>query len=310
MQTIESAERARAPGGQESQDPVVHKLSEVLGGALRAFFEAEGDPHGSAREGSGAALALLGPPGANGSLFPLVHYHGEKQFFPAGLVTLFYLAGAYLEMQHGGLSGDGNLERDILRMLRMGDTDAANLIFDRITGTLSGPELPEANLEMFARRRGRLDALLRRIGIDGTRCEQKIWDRPPYGRDAQFLGLDHSRQNRITAIAAADLLAKIVLGRVGGAEASRQILELLSIDPSQPGADPRARPRLSAGLPPGSRAWGRCAAGSRVLHEAVVVELPGGRRYVLCFLSQGFPPSALEALGRSVAEGIAGIPSP
>jgi hypothetical protein len=281
-------------------------LSSILGDALRALLDGEGELPRTAREGSSAALVLLDPEPAEGSGFPLAHYRGEQPFFPADLVRLFYLAGVYLQRERGGLAEDAYLERDILRMIRAGDVDAANLIFDRITGTLSGPELPEANLEFFARRRGRLDHLLRAAGINGTRCEQKIWDRVPYGRDAQLLGPDHGRDNRVTANSSAGLLAKIALGQLGGAEASRIMLDLLRMEPNGGAAPPSSWPRLAACLPPGSRAWGRRAAGPRLLHEAVLVELPEGPRYVLVFLSYLGEKHefVLEPLGRAVVEGL------
>src|SRR5262249_39984841 len=160
-------------------------------------------------------------------------------------------------------------ERDILRTIRGGNADAANLLLDRITGTLSGPELPEANLELFARRRGRLDELLKEIGIPGTRCVQKIWDRPPYGRDAQVLGETQTRENHVTAMATTCLLTKLALGQVGGEEQSRQVLDLIRLDLSG-GLGPRKVPRLAASLPAGSQAFGWCTVTPRVHHEAVV----------------------------------------
>jgi hypothetical protein len=306
MLSIESVALARkvGPGGEGRS---VENLSAVLREALNSFLSADGDLPRTARETSAAALAVLEPSDEPGG-GSLVHYRGHQQFFPSDLVGLFYLCGAYLQIQTGALAEDGYVERDVLRMVRGGDIDAANLLFDRITGTLSGPELADANLELFARRRERLDQILQGIGITGMCCKHKIWDRAPYGRDAQLLGPDHDQDNRITAVAAASLFTKLLLGQLGGYEASRKILDLLQVDAAGARPGPRGRQRSATGLPPGSQAWGWRASGPRILHEVTAVELPSNTRYVLVFLSHLGEKNAgmVEILGRTVAEGLCG----
>jgi hypothetical protein len=280
MQAMEDIVPTRDPGDEE-QGPANRQVTRILHEALAVLLEGEDSLPRIAREYFAATLILVNDAGTT----RLAHFHGERTFFPADLVSLFYLAGVYLLKKSGGIPYDQHVERDIIRMVRGRNTDAANLLLDRITGTLSGPELPGAKLEIFARRRGRLDELLRGIGISGTRCVQKIWDRPPYGRDAQFLGSDQSGANRITANATALLLSKILLGKVGGADFSREILDLLWIEEAGRVEGPEPGLRLVCGLPGGSRAWGQRAAGPRLLHEASAVQLPGGPRYVLVVLS-------------------------
>src|SRR5262245_24687955 len=302
MLSIESVAPARK-GVEGGEGRSVERLSSVLRVALNSFLSADGDLPRTARETSAAALAILDPSGGPGCV-PLVHYRGHQPFFPADLVGLFYLCGAYLQIQTGALAEDGYVERDVLRMVRGGDVDAANLLFDRITGTLSGPELADANLELFARRRERLDQLLQGIGITGMCCKHKIWDRSPYGRDAQLLGPDHQQDNRTTAVATASLCIKLLLDQVGGEESSRKLLDLLRLDPVGP--RPRGRQRTAMALPPGAQAWGWRASGPRILHEVTAVEIPGGLRYVLVFLSHVGEKNAgmVEILGRAVAEGL------
>lgn len=284
-------------------------LATILRRALRDLLEGEGDLPRTAQEGTSAALAILHPAGpGNPHTFTLVHYRGEQEFFPGDLVSLFILAGVALQAQKGAIVEDEHVERDILRMVRARDADSANLLIDRVTGTLSGPEMPEANLDMFRKRRGTLDALLRGIGVSGTRCEQKIWDRTPYGRDAQLLGPGRSGDNRATSMAVAILFARLLQGQVGSAEASAKVLELLRAETSGPPFS-ACRPRLSAGVPAGALIWGWRTAGARLLHEAVAVELPTGARYCLALLSHLGERNALilESLGRRVADGISAL---
>src|SRR5258706_8119953 len=110
--------------------PCVEALSTILKSGLRGLLEGEGDLPRSAREGSAAALVLLDPQAGPDDRFPLAHYRGDQPFFPSHLAALFYLAGVQLKIQREELACDENVERDVLRMLRTGDTDAANLIFD------------------------------------------------------------------------------------------------------------------------------------------------------------------------------------
>ncbi len=321
MQALDGFAAQVRPLDDSAPGASTEKLSGVLRAALRGLLDGGNDLPQSVAEGAAAALILLpangesprggDANGPDGSALPfqIVHHRGEQLFFPGELVSLFFLAGAYLQIRRGDLAQDANVERDILRMIRAEDIDAANLIFDRITGTLSGPELAEANLEIFARRRGRLDELMQWIGIRGVRCRQKIWDRPPYGRDAQSLGPDGSQENQVSAASSVVLLAKIVLGHVGGPEACEQILNLLRFDPGEaaaPAPGRRSRLHMAERLPSGSRAWGRHASGSRILHEVLAVELPGGTRFVLAFCSYlgAKRASVLPSFGEAVAEGI------
>ncbi len=304
MQSIEVFDPGSVLGG-EGSPAGGESVSDILRASLKEIQEGQGALPRSLLENLAVALVLFDGDREQGGGCRLVHYHGDRPYFPADLVSLFFLAGIYIQMKTGAIVDDKNVERDILRTVRGGNADAANLLLDRITGTLSGPELPDANLELFARRRGRLDEMMKQIGIPGTRCVQKIWDRPAYGRDAQFLGEDQSRDNQVTAVAAAFLLTKITLGQVGGEEASRQILDLLRIDLAAAGGH-RKLPRIASALPAGSQAFGWCTVTHRVRHEAVIVELPRGLRYVLAFLSylgekhQEVP----EAIGREVARGL------
>src|SRR5262245_35728607 len=284
MLSIESVAPARK-GVEGGEGRSVERLSSVLRVALNSFLSADGDLPRTGRETSAAALAVLDPSGGPAAV-PLVHYRGHQPFFPADLVGLFYLCGAYLQIETGALAEDGYVERDVLRMVRGGDIDAANLLFDRITGTLSGPELADANLELFARRRERLDQLLEEIGITGMCCKHKIWERAPYGRDAQLLGQAHDPANRITAVAAASLCTKLLLGQLGGGEASGKILDLLRVEAGGGRPGPRGQQRSAIALAPGSQAWGWRASGPPILHEVTAVELASGTRYVLVFLSQ------------------------
>jgi hypothetical protein len=137
-------------------------------------------------------------------------------------------------------------------------------------------------------------------------CKHKIWDRAPYGRDAQLLGPDHDQANRITAVAAASLFTKLLLGQLGGGEASGKILDLLRVDAGGGRPGPRGRQRSAIALPPGSQAWGWRASGPRILHEVTAVELPSNSRYVLVFLSHLGEKNAgmVEIFGRTVAEGL------
>jgi hypothetical protein len=305
MQAIEVFDPGHTQGGDGSPAGG-ETVSDLIRKVLQEIQEGEAALPRSLLENLSVALVMLdGGRGQAGSR--LVHYRGDRPFFPADLVSLFFLAGVILQIKAGVLAEDKNVERDILRTIRGGNADAANLLLDRITGTLSGPELPEANLEVFARRRGRLDELLKEIGIPGTRCVQKIWDRPPYGRDAQFLGEDQSRENQVTAVATAFLLTKLALGQVGGEDSSRQFLDLIRLDLSGFSGQRRI-PRLASGLPAGSQAFGWCTVTHRVHHEAVIVELPRGQRYAMAFLSYlgGKHQEVPEAIGRGVARSFLG----
>ena len=85
------------------------------------------------------------------------------------------------------------------------------------------------------------------------------------------------------------------------------MLDLLRIDLPEGGGDGLPKLRIAAGLPTGSRVFGRRTSTPRLLHEAAAIELFQGPSYVLVVLSYlgERQEGILEVLGRSVAEGMA-----
>jgi beta-lactamase class A len=82
--------------------------------------------------------------------------------------------------------------------------------------------------------------------------------------------------------ATARLLVEIATGNCVTVARSAQMLELLARDPATKVVDPDDQAKFTGpALPPGAKLWSKAGWTSKTRHDAVLVELPDGGRYVL-----------------------------
>lgn len=220
---------------------------------------------------------------------------GDAATYPASVVKLVYLWAAHRELEAGRLAPTPELERALRDMVVDSSNDATSYVVDVLTGTTSGPELPAAEMAVWAERRNGInralaqDAVLGPIAAQVNAC-QKPWGDGPYGRERAFLGEHYTHRNRMTTDATARLLVELVHGRLVSPERSRQMLALLQRDLTAPvPADPDSESHgfTAAGLPPGTRLWSKAGWTSTARHAATYLELPDGRRLVLVVFTTG-----------------------
>ncbi len=206
-------------------------------------------------------------------------YNMDRPFYPASVVKLCYAVALEEGFAEGRIRRAPEVLRDMDLMLRVSSNSATNRILDILTGTESGPELPEDELAVFAEKRQAVNRYLRRLGLRDINACQKTWDDAPFGRDVQFLGPDYENRNRMTAADTARLVWLIRRERVVSRAACQEILKSMRRKPGDP-KDIQAR-RIGAGIPAGSRLWSKAGWTSSTNHDAACVEMPSGSPFVL-----------------------------
>lgn len=179
-------------------------------------------------------------------------------------------------------------------MIRTSSNDATGYIVDLLTGTTGGPDLPSAAFRRWLHRRGAVQRYFERWGwpeFAPIRITQKTWEESPYGREQQSRAQVRSNRNRLTTEAAARLLWSIdrddVVSKAACREMRRLLHRRLDARARRDQADNQIDGFLGEGLPADARLWSKAGWTSKTRHDAAIIELTGGRRFVLVVFSEG-----------------------
>jgi len=273
-------------------------------------IKAAGTRFPEARPGN-LALSLLLPGRAEARGFS---YRGNRQGYPASLVKLFFMVFAEAEIEAGRLGNSREVRQALGAMIGSSSNDATSHIVDILTGTTSGPALAPAAFARWLHRRqvvNRFFARWRWPELAGSNLTQKTWYEAPYGRERQSRYEVRDNGNRLSSDGGARLLLAIERGEAVNRRRSRAMLGLMArfpeeIDPNNPWDQMTGF--LGEGLPPGARLWSKAGWSSRTRHDAAIVELAGGQRFILAVMTFGKPLAAnrrlLPFIAREVARGV------
>lgn len=204
-------------------------------------------------------------------------HRGAARIYPASVVKLFYLAAAHQWLEEGRLADTPELQRALRDMIVDSSNDATAYVVDLLTGTTSGPELPDAEIAAWFDRREAVNRHFAALGYTGVNANKKPWGDGPYGRETQATRLFEPKRNALTTDDTARLLSAIATGRCVSRTRSDAMLALLARDPATRAADPDDQARFTGpALPPGSRLWSKAGWTSQTRHDAALVELPDG----------------------------------
>ena len=220
-------------------------------------------------------------------------WHGDQARYPASVVKLLYLVAAEAWLQRQLIDDTSELRRALADMIRDSSNDATALVLDLLTGTTSGPALPEAAFTSWALRRQLVNQWCEQLGWSewsGCNACQKTWGDGPYGREKQFYGADLENRNRLSSDLCARLLHGVMAGALVSPPACGRMRELLarSLDPAERAADPENQVDgfLGAGLPAGARLWSKAGWMSQARHDAAYIEAEGHAPTLLVVLSE------------------------
>jgi beta-lactamase class A len=209
-------------------------------------------------------------------------HRGDVPIYPASVIKLFYLVAVHQWLEDGRLQDTTELRRAMHDMIVHSYNEPTHYIVDLLTETTSGPELPEAELELWHDRRNAVNRYFTGLGYRGINVNQKPWCEGPYGRESQAIQRFEPNRNWLTTDATARLLAGVFLDQTSSPKRCAEIRELLHRDLNLSAHDPDAQARFTGpALPSGSRLWSKAGWTSQTRHDAACVELPNGRRIIL-----------------------------
>jgi len=209
-------------------------------------------------------------------------YRGEVPIYPASVIKLFYLAAAHRWLEDGRFADTPELRRALRDMIVDSSNDATHYVIDLLTGTTSGPELPEAELKTWVEKRAVVTRYFAGLGYLDVNASKKPWGDGPYGRESQAIRAYEPKRNMLTTAATARLWVEIATGHCVTPTRSAEMMALLARDPAAKTEDLDDQAKFTGTeLPAGARLWSKAGWTSQTRHESAYVELPNGRNYVL-----------------------------
>ncbi|MGA7616772.1 MAG: serine hydrolase [Thermoanaerobaculia bacterium] len=215
-------------------------------------------------------------------------FHGDVPFYPASVVKLFFLVDAWHQIDARTLVPDEEMKRGLRDMIVQSSNDATSYVVDRITRTTSGPNLYGRKWRIFEERRFAPTRWFREMGYDVS-AAIKTFCEGPYGREVELLGPNYENRNHATADAIASLETWIARKEAVSPEASEAMLALMhrTVPADDPGVtDEQVIHFLGQTLPAGSELWSKAGWTSTVWHDAAIVQLPTGQRYVAVVMTR------------------------
>jgi beta-lactamase class A len=225
-------------------------------------------------------------------------FHGDRPIYPASVVKLFYMVAVQAWLEAGKLQPTAELRSALAAMIGRSSNDATNHIVDLLTATTGGPELPQAALRFWLKRRQSINRYFASWGCPefaGINLTQKTWSESPYGRERQARFDVPKNRNLLSTDAVARLLLAIECGEAINRRRSTAMMQLLT-RPIPAKADPavpfdQVLGFLGEGLPRGSELWSKAGWTSLVKHDAAIVRLPNGCRFILTVFTSGQGPA-------------------
>ncbi|MEO0488200.1 MAG: serine hydrolase [Cyanobacteria bacterium J06659_2] len=221
-------------------------------------------------------------------------YRGVERIYPASVVKLFYLVAIHEWLEQGMVLLDAELERAMRDMIVESSNDATSLVLDVLSGTTSGPALPEGPFETWKHQRNIVNRYVQSFNwpeLESINVNQKTWGDGPYGRERLFLGERYDNRNALTTDSVARLLHSIIGGVSVTAGRSQTMMSLLkrTLDRSVLATEPENQVIgfLGEGLPADARLWSKAGWTSRVRHDAAYIEVPGHQPYLLVVFTDG-----------------------
>ena len=221
-------------------------------------------------------------------------YRGVERIYPASIVKLFYLVAIQEWLESGMTSTSAELDRAIRDTIAHSSNDATSLIVDILSGTTSGPELPNGPFETWKLQRNIVNRYFQSLKwqeLESINVNQKTWCDGAYGRERAFLGELMENRNMLTTNATARLLHSIVGGVAVSSARSQLMMNLLkrNLHPIDLTGEEENQVTgfLGAGLPSEAQLWSKAGWTSQVRHDAAYIELPHKQPYLLVVFIEG-----------------------
>ena len=217
---------------------------------------------------------------------------GDAAIYPASVVKMFYMAALERQLEDKKVTMTPELARGLKDMIVDSSNEATQYIFDVITGTASGSELPKKEFDAWQFKRNRVNRWLTSMGYTGINVNQKTFCEDAYGIEQQSRGYKGKNRNMITTYATARLMAEIVLGRIADAGGTAKMMELMKRYPFAISTDADSQAVGFTGKAfidlklTDARLWSKAGWTSKTRHDAAYIELPDGAKFVLVIFTE------------------------
>ncbi|HEV2691693.1 MAG TPA: serine hydrolase [Verrucomicrobiae bacterium] len=234
--------------------------------------------------------------------FPHAAHRGDAPFYPASVIKAFYLVAANRWLEDGKISDSPELRRGLRDMIVDSGNEATGYVLDVLTDTTSGPELPPVELAAWHEKRNVVNRYFHQRGYPEINANRKTWNEGPYGRDKQAVDQFTPSRNCLTTNATARLFVEIALDKCISAARSAEMRALLYRNFTDPqSTDYQAREFTGAGLPPTAKLWSKAGDMSTARHDAAIVELASGKKFVLViFTTRPEEKGIIPAIAREI----------
>ena len=232
-------------------------------------------------------------------------HRGGEQIYPASVIKLFYLAAAHRWMEDAKLTDTPELRRALSDMIIHSYNEATHYVLDVLTGTTSGPELPEAELKAWFDQRNAVSRYFAGLGYRNVVAHKKPWCEGPYGRETQAIKAFEPRRNFLSTDDTARLMTEIVSGNCISIKRSGEMMTLLKRELPEKDPDPDAQGKFTGSvLPEGAKLWSKAGWTSQTRHDCAYVELADGRKFALVTFTESHASERgiLHAVARKVVE--------
>ncbi len=221
-------------------------------------------------------------------------HRGVERIYPASIVKLFYLVAVHEWLEQGMIAPSAELDRAVYDMIVESSNDATSLVVDVLSGTTSGPELPDAPFKTWQYQRDIVNRYYQSLNwpeLKTINVNQKTWGDGPYGRERLFLGKLLENRNALTTDAVAWLLHSIIGGVAVSRKRSQSMMALLKrpLDRTVLKRDPENQVIgfLGESLPQHASLWSKAGWTSKVRHDAAYIEIPDKSPCILVAFTEG-----------------------
>lgn len=222
----------------------------------------------------------------------MAQVRGDQRIYPASVVKMFYMAALEQQLEDGKATLTTELTRGLKDMIVDSSNEATQYVFDVLTGTASGAEMPQKEFTIWQNKRNRVNRYFTAMGYQNINVNQKTFCEDAYGIEQQSRNYKGENRNMLTTNATARLLAEIVLGRVATPERTRQMMDLLKrdafskttdLDNQAAGFSGKA---LIARKMDDARLWSKAGWTSKSRHDAAYIETNDGLRFVIVIFTE------------------------
>ncbi len=245
----------------------------------------------------------------------MASFRGEEKIYPASVVKMFYLVAVHRWLEDKKIKDTPELRRTMKDMIVDSSNDATGIIVDILAGVGSGGELPEKEFKKWAYKRNVVNRYFASLGYQNINVCQKAFCEDAYGLEQQFRGKDGINRNKLTTNATAKLMSQIAMNKAVTADRSKQMMDLMQRNWEGEVKDPEDQTHGFTGMAlkelnlKGAKLWSKAGWTSTTRHDVAYIELPNGKKYVICIFTEKFAyeRNILPNIGKLILQGLSEV---